>query len=246
MTTMPDRPRIAVFRPPDERLETAIEILEDLGARTLADPLVEPVPTGTNPRRDAAVTILTSSTAADILRDAAWDGSETTVVAIGPKTADALRAVGIPVDAVPETYSSAGLVSHLASRVDGARVEVARSDHGSDALIDGLTEAGAYVHETVLYRLERPTDAGASVTAALDGDLEGLAFTSSLTVEHFLGIGAERGRREELLAAADDLVVGAIGDPTAATAREAGLSVDVVPEEATFEALARAIVEAIE
>lgn len=243
---MTDRPRVAVLRPPGDRAARAETTLEELGIDALLDPMVEPRPTGAVPRADAEVTVFTSSTAADVIDDAGWAPSGGEVAAIGPRTAQALREVGIDVDVVPETYDSRGLVAALASHVDGRRVEVARSDHGSDTLTEGLNDAGAYVHETVLYRLERPTDAGRSVEALLAGELDAIAFTSSLTVEHFLELVAERGDPDRATAALDAAVVGAIGEPTAETARANGLAVDVIASEATFEALARALAEPLE
>jgi uroporphyrinogen-III synthase len=147
------------------------------------------------------------------------------------------------VDLVPEEYTSAGLVAALEGSVDGVRIEVARSDHGSDVLTDGLRSAGADVHETVLYRLVRPADAGRSTELAADGELEAAAFTSSLTVEHFLEAAADRGIEGDAREGLSATIVGAIGDPTRETAESHGIDVDVVPEEATFEALATAVVE---
>ncbi|OYR53531.1 uroporphyrinogen-III synthase, partial [Halorubrum sp. E3] len=43
-----------------------------------------------------------------------------------------------------------------------------------------------------------------------------------------------------------DAVVGVIGPPTAETAAERGVDVDVVPDEAAFEALATAVVDALD
>jgi uroporphyrinogen-III synthase len=129
--------------------------------------------------------------------------------------------------------------------VEGARIEVARSDHGSDVLLEGLDDAGAYHHETVLYRLVRPDGAGASADRAAAGDLDAALFTSSLTVDHFLAAAADRGVREAAIAGLEGAIVGAIGEPTRETAEEAGIEVDVVPAEATFEALARAVLDAL-
>ena len=173
-----------------------------------------------------------------------WEPGGATVVAIGEATADALRARDYPVDVVPAEYSSVGLVEALADEVAGATVEVARSDHGSAVLLDGLREAGAAVHETVLYRLARPAGAGDSAELAAAGDLDAALFTSSLTVEHFLAAAADRGVHDEALAGLAGAVVGAIGEPTRETAESAGVDVDVVPEKADFEALACAVVEA--
>jgi uroporphyrinogen-III synthase len=234
-------PRVAAFRPDDERAAEATELLESLGVEPVADPMLAIEETGATPRTDAAFVIFTSATGAACVPEE-WFPREATVCAIGPATARGLREVGIGVDLVPETYSSSGLVDALESRVGGARVEIARSDHGSDVLRDGLDDAGAYHHETVLYRLIRPEGAGRSTALAAADDLEAALFTSTLTVEHFLGAAEDRGVREEAVAGLNRGIVGAIGEPTREAATTAGIDVDVVPEEATFEALARATV----
>jgi uroporphyrinogen-III synthase len=240
-----DRARlaVAVFRPDDERIREASDLLDSLGATAVPDPMLAVEPTGATPE-DASVVVFTSKTGAELVADAGWDPDGATVCAIGPRTADALRAAGYDVDVVPDRYSSAGLVDALADRVDGAAVEVARSDHGSDVLLDGLAEAGARLHETVLYRLARPPGAGRSADLAADGRLDAACFTSSLTVEHFLDAAAERGVREAAVAGLNEATVGAIGHPTRRTAEARGLDVDVVPSEATFAALATETVEA--
>ncbi|WEL16876.1 Uroporphyrinogen-III synthase [Halorhabdus sp. SVX81] len=240
-----NRPTVAVFRPDDERLETAVELLESLDVKPIADPMLSVEPTGAQPRTDAAVVIFTSKTGAELVADE-WTPGDATVCAIGEPTAEALRANGIAVDIVPETYSSQGLVDVLSDRVEGSRVEVARSDHGSDVLLDGLESAGAYVHETVLYRLVRPEEAGESVQLAVDGTLDAALFTSSLTVEHFLAIASERGQRAAAIEGVADAVVGTIGEPTRETASEQGIAVDVVPETAEFEALATEAVDELD
>jgi uroporphyrinogen-III synthase len=230
--------RVAVFRPDDERLAAARSLLADLGVAVVADPMLAVEPTGETPR-DAEYVVFTSKTGAELVAAAGWEPGTATVAAIGPKTADALEAAGYAVDLVPEEFTSAGLVDLLAERVADATVEVARSDHGSPVLLDGLRAAGADVHETVLYRLARPEGAGESARLAAAGDLDAACFTSSLTVEHFLGAAADRGVREAAVAGLNAAVVGVIGEPTAETAAERGIEVDVVAAEATFEALAR-------
>jgi len=243
----PERARmtVGVFRPDDERLADAVELLEALGADPVPDPMLAVDPTGATPREDADVAVLTSTTGVEIADDAGWDPGDADLAAIGSTTADALRGAGYAVDVVPEEFSSAGLVEALAPEADGRRVEVARSDHGSSELIEGLERAGAYVHETVLYELVHPDGSGRSAELAADGDLDVALFTSSLTVEHFLDAAEERGIREAAIEGLNDpdAVVGAIGDPTRATARAAGIPVDVVPETASFDRLATAAVE---
>ncbi|WP_408959940.1 uroporphyrinogen-III synthase [Natrinema sp. 74] len=242
---MRETPTTAVFRPDDDRLERAVELLADLGAEPVPDPMLAVESTDATPRTDADYVVFTSKTGAELVSEAGWEPSDETVCAIGPATADALRTEGYAVDLVPEEFTSSGLVDALSDAVDGARVEVARSDHGSAVLLEGLEAAGAYVHETILYRLVRPEGSGESAALAAAGELDAACFTSSLTVEHFLAAAAEHGVREAALEGLADATVGVIGEPTAETAAEHGLEVDVVPEEATFEALARETVAAV-
>ena len=242
--------RVAVFRPDDERMAAAVELLDSLGATPVPDPMLAVEPTGAVPG-DAdcasgsgpAVVVLTSKTGVELLADAGWSPGDATLACIGPKTAAAARDAGWTVDLVPEEYSSSGLVAALDGDVGGKRVAVARSDHGSDTLTDGLADAGAEVTETVLYRLARPEGAGQSTVMAAGGELDAVCFTSSLTVENFLDAADERGVRAEAIAGLNRADVGALGEPTRATAADYGIRVDVVPENATFEGLATAVVE---
>ncbi|TYL39776.1 uroporphyrinogen-III synthase [Natronococcus pandeyae] len=234
---------VAVFRPDDERLASAVELIDSLGATPVPDPMLSVDPTEAAPREDADYVVLTSKTGAELVADAGWDPGTATVCAIGPKTAAAVRKAGYEVDLVPDEYTSSGLVATLTNDVDGARVEVARSDHGSPVLLEGLEAAGAYVHETILYRLVRPEGSGESAELAAAGELDAACFTSSLTVAHFLEAAAERGVREEAVAGLEDATVGVIGEPTRKTAAEHGIDVDVVANEATFDALACETVE---
>lgn len=233
---------VAFFRPDDERAREAAELITELGCEPLSDPMLEPEPTGVSPREDADYTVLTSKTGVELASEAGWTPGGV-VVAIGKPTAAVLEREGYTVDHVPDEFSSSGLVESLREEVPGARVEVARSDHGSPVLTEGLEAAGAYVHETILYRLVRPDGSGVSTALAARGELAGVCFTSSLTVEHFLDAADDRGIREAAIEGLNDAVVGVIGEPTRATATAAGINVDVVPDAAEFDVLARAVVD---
>jgi uroporphyrinogen-III synthase len=236
---------VAVFRPDDERIEAAVDLLGSLGAEPVPDPMLEVEPTGAVPG-DAPLVVVTSKTGVELAAEAGWEPGDADLAAIGPATAAAAREAGWTVDVVPDEYTSEGLVAALADRVGGTRVVVARSDHGSDVLLDGLRDAGADVTETVLYRLSRPAGAGDSAAQAAAGDLDAVAFTSSLTVENFLAAAADRGVLDGARAGLAEAVVGVIGPPTAETAADNGIGVDVVPDEASFEALATAVVDALD
>lgn len=234
-----NRPRVAFFRPNDERVDRATAVLTDLGAEPVPDPMLAIEPTGSAPRSDADYLVLTSKTGVELVSDTTSEFTELTTCAIGDATAEAMAEAGVHVDVVPDTYTSRGLVERLRAEVDGKRVEIARSDHGSPELVDGLFDAGAYVHETVLYELTRPADSGHSTEQLVAGDIDVVLFTSSLTVQHFLEAAAERGIRANALRVLDDVVVGAIGPPTADTAASHRIPVDIVASEASFDVLAR-------
>lgn len=235
--------RVAVFRPDDERMDRAEELLRESGHEVLRDALLEPRSTGETPL-DADYVVFTSLTGVLISVDAEVDFGDTVVCAIGPRTRDALKERGVEVGVLPNEYTSEGLVEALRDRVRGRRVEVARSDHGSQELLVGLNDAGAFVHETVLYELMRPEGGGIEAVKALrDGDLDAVLFTSSLTVEHLLDAAGEQGLEDEVLAALQDVVVGAIGEPTRRTAEMFGVDVDYLPEQQTFESLVRGLEE---
>ncbi|MFB6091910.1 MAG: uroporphyrinogen-III synthase [Haloquadratum sp.] len=257
--------RVAVFRPDDERMAEAVDLLDSLGATPVPDPMLAVEPTGAVPGDETApgasppaVVVLTSKTGVELLAERGWSPDGAALACIGPRTAAAARDAGWTVDLVPGEYSSVGLVAALTGdeaaapdvrtdavpHVDGRRVAVARSDHGSDVLTTGLREAGADVRETVLYRLVRPEGAGQSTVMAAGGEIDAACFTSSLTVENFLDAAGERDLRAEAIRGLNDAVVGAIGDPTRETAEGHGVRVDVVPDDATFAALATAVVEA--
>jgi len=232
--------KVAFFRPADEREERALEAVRDAGMEPLSDPLLETVPTNATPRTDADYVVLTSVTGVELAAETVR-GTDAVVCAVGPKTADALRDENVDVEVVPSEYTSAGLVDALAEGVEGGRVEVARSDHGSDELLDGLNDAGAYVHETVLYEIRCPEGGGEATAKALaNRTLDAALFTSSLTVEHLVEALEETGVDVDAL---DDTVVGVIGEPTRRTAEACGVVVDYVADEATFDSLVRGLRE---
>ena len=114
---------VAVFRPDDERLTEAVELLESLGCAAVADPMLSVEPTGETPAVGDYV-VFTSKTGVELAREAGWEPGAATVCAIGDSTAAALRDAGYRADVVPETFSSAGLVARLADEVAGRSVAV--------------------------------------------------------------------------------------------------------------------------
>jgi uroporphyrinogen-III synthase len=164
--------------------------------------------------------------------------NKTHVVAIGPRTKNALLETGIRVSFVPESYSSEGLVEQLKG-IEGAVIEIARSSHGAPELVEGLQEKGAIVHETQVYQIINPRDErhAALMERALAGEVDIFAFTSSMMVRNFMALAYEMGARNEIIRVLNEKTVAAIGKPTADTLSEFGVKVKVMPDHYTFEAL---------
>ena len=153
-------------------------------------------------------------------RDARAIPEETTVVAIGPATADRLLAHGVRADLVPERFVAEGILEALADRpLEGVRTLVARAMGARPDLVDGLAEMGAVVDELELYEAVPEAASEAARDGALRADW--LTFTASSTVRAFMGL-FDDGQRAALR---DGPRVVSIGPVTSATAREEGLEV---------------------
>lgn len=235
---------MAVLRPDDSRIREAGRYLRSQGVTPVEDPMLTVRPTGQTPNQ-AAYYIFTSKTGVDIAVEQGWQPGEATVCAVGQTTAAALRKRNYSVDVVPSTATSRGLVEALADEVAGQTVEIARSAHGSEVLINELEDAGAMVHETQLYRLERPPTAGQSVTLAIQGVLDGILFTSPKTVDNFIEIARDRDSVVEVRRDLAQTIVGTIGTPTERAARRHDIPVDVKPERVSFEQLADRVLDEI-
>jgi uroporphyrinogen III methyltransferase / synthase len=196
------------------------------------------------PRQErASWAVFTSANAVELV----WDACERTgrdargfagtrLVAIGPETAAALHRHGLRADLVPEEYVAEAVAeAMLGAGVAGARVWLPRAAMARDVLPDRLRAAGAEVEVLPLYRTVLPAGTAATLAALLDaGPVDAVTFTSSSTVQHFLGALDGRPFPEGAVAAC-------IGPVTARTAREAGLPVTVVATEYTTAGLAAAL-----
>jgi len=154
------------------------------------------------------------------------------VTAIGTATAASLSARGIVADFVPPEFVSEAMVDGLKGQgLQGTRVLLPRSNIGWDVLGQGLEALGASVDEVTAYETALPEESRGRLAEALSQGVDVATFTSSSTVNNFVEL---LGGHLERLA---ETVIACIGPITAATAREAGLIVDVVPKEHTVAAL---------
>jgi uroporphyrinogen-III synthase len=152
------------------------------------------------------------------------------VAAIGPGTAAALAKGNVVADLVPERFVAEGLLDAFP---EGAgRILLARAAAARDILPEGLAAKGWTVDAVEAYCTVPATPAPAVLDEVTGADA--ITFTSSSTVSRFLEI-----------AGPDRLppIVACIGPITAATARDAGLTVDVEADEHTIAGLVAALVE---
>lgn len=162
--------------------------------------------------------------------------SDLRVAAVGPATADALRASGIRVDHVPKQYLTVAIVDGLGD-LAGRRVVLARADAATPALRDALRARGARVEEVVAYRtVEGPAASREALRVALEGSLDGIAFTSGSTVRGLLRL-ADAATRPTI----EGLPAYCIGPITADVARRSGLRVAGMSTTHTAAGLARTI-----
>ncbi len=119
--------------------------------------------------------------------------------AIGPKTADALKAFHLTADVVPPAeFSSEGLVTALREAVRGQRVLLARADRGRELLRDELS-AVASVEQVVVYSQVDSVDPHAEPLAALRrGEVEFVTLSSSNVARAVLAAFDETTRQRVL------------------------------------------------
>jgi len=156
----------------------------------------------------------------------------TTVAAIGPGTARALRQHGIRADIVPERFVAEALVEALAGiEVEGRRVLVARAAEARDLLPGALRERGAEVDVVALYETVREQPSDEAIESAQAAGY--VTFTSSSTVRNLTEALGDRFPR--------DARVISIGPVTSEAARDAGLEVHAEADPHDVDGLVQAL-----
>ena len=154
------------FTRPSVRIKDSVQEARDLGFDVMAAPSLEIMPGDESEFKrledsvtDGCVVVFGSSTAVEQCQKyfgnrlvGVFQGAK--IVSIGPATTKRLTAAGFQVDAVPEDFSSYGLVDLLKGEASGRRIVVIRSDSGSDVLSDGLRAAGADLVDIASYKLK--------------------------------------------------------------------------------------------
>jgi uroporphyrinogen III methyltransferase/synthase len=225
--------RVLVTRPAAQAADFSARLWE-LGAEPIAAPTIAIGPPDDPAAAAAAVervrdytwVIFTSRNGVDAFfdrlsergRDARALG-DTNVAAIGPQTAAALAAHGIRVDFMPARFINEAVADGM----------LARTRTGDRA-------AGRVVDDVAAYKT-RPVIDPELADKAASADI--LTFTSSGTVTGFIT------NVPDAAALCAPKIVACIGPVTAATARDAGIRVDVVADAFTIDGLMRALDSAV-
>ena len=164
---------------------------------------------------------------------------------MGPATSAAAADEGFALAPLPEPAGDAaellGAV-RAALPLAGRRVLWPRAAAAGPELARGLREDGAHVDDVVVYRTEpAPFDAAALAAELAEGSLHALTFASPSAARSFAS-----GMGPDGMAAARRVVVGAIGQVTAAALRSLGLPADAIAERPEPAALVEALASAFE
>jgi uroporphyrinogen III methyltransferase/synthase len=209
--------------------------LRALGARVVEAPTIriEPLAAELPDLSDVDLLCVTSPNGARRLLELARDAralAGPAIAAIGPGTAEALRAGGIAADIVPLRAVAESRVETLGER-PVRRALIARAEQARDVLPDALRARGAEVEILALYRTVPEQLEPATHEAARGADY--VTFTSASAVRFFVEAAGKPGDGTRLVS---------IGPITSAALREHGLEPHVEAAEHTPDGLLAALV----
>ncbi|MCL5023944.1 MAG: uroporphyrinogen-III C-methyltransferase [Nitrospirae bacterium] len=167
------------------------------------------------------------------------------ICAIGPKTAAEVGKYGMRVDLVPEEFRAEGLVEafcreHGAKGMElkGMKFLLPRAEVAREVFPRKVRELGGEIDLPVTYRAVKPELHGKRLKRFLkEGRITIATFTSAATFTNFLEMVGD-----DALEFLKDVSIAAIGPVTAKAIEKAGLRADIMPVEATVEAMVEEII----
>jgi uroporphyrinogen III methyltransferase/synthase len=166
----------------------------------------------------------------------------TKLAAIGPATADALRAFHLNADLAPNEYRAEALAESLVDAARGRamapRLLLVRASRGREVLAETLVAAGCAVEQVVAYQsvdVEAPDPDIASLLR--QGHIDWITVTSSAIARSLARLFGHDLRRAKLAS---------ISPVTSATLRELGYEAAAEAREYTMAGLVEALVERAE
>ncbi len=162
------------------------------------------------------------------------------MIAVGPRTAEELKAHQIHVNLVPTKYTSEGIAESLQEfDVAGKAVRIPRTTAANPTLKEKLEERGALVQEVYVYESALPADSALKEKFLQDvkgGKIHAIVFGSGLTARNLFQMLSDHISTEKLRDLLNEKVtVVAIGPVTAETLGKLDVKVAVMPQTHLFE-----------
>jgi uroporphyrinogen III methyltransferase/synthase len=259
--------RILVTR---EHME-GFERLEELGAEILEFPTIEIIPPESYEELDASIDrlpsydwlIFTSRNGVKYFFRRYFEKDQDIrdlkgmkICAVGTKTAEEVKKYGLKVDLIPDEFRAEGLIESFMTlgggpikgtsqktarpgSLNGIRFLLPRAEKARELLPEQIRVMGGEIDVPVTYRTVKPESRGKRIRRFLrSGRISIATFTSAATFQNFMEIMGDE---------ADGYLKGvplaAIGPVTAHAIEKAGLRVDIMPKEATIEAMVEEIIQ---
>jgi uroporphyrinogen III methyltransferase/synthase len=260
--------RILVTR---EHME-GFERLEELGAEILEFPTIEIIPPANYAELDSSIEniasyqwiVFTSRNSVKYFFRRFFERDKDirelkgiNICAIGSKTAQEVRKYGMRIDLIPEEFRAEGLIEsfvklsriplarsgqktqHTSGSLKGMRFLMPRAEKAREIFPEKIRELGGQIDIPVAYRTVKPESRGKRLRRFLrEGRISVATFTSAATFHNFREIMGDDA--DEYL---NGVPIAAIGPVTAKAIEKAGLHVDIMPKEATIEAMVEKIIQ---
>jgi uroporphyrinogen III methyltransferase/synthase len=237
------------------------EPLEELGAEIIEFPTIEIVPPESYDELDMSIdkigmydwVIFTSGNGVKYFFKRYFEKEKDIrdlkglkICTIGIKTAKELKKYGLKVDLIPDEFRAEGLIKLIqefkGSRVKnlkGMRFLLPRAEKAREIFPEKVRELGGRIDVPVTYRTIKPESHGKRLRRFLkEGRISIATFTSAATFHNFMEIMGENA--EDLL---KGVAIAVIGPVTAKAVEDVGFHADIMPAEATIEAMAEEIVK---
>jgi uroporphyrinogen III methyltransferase/synthase len=250
--------RVVVTRPREQAAEF-INALTQRGAEVLTLPVIKIVPpTNLEPLKDVLLDlgsydwfVFTSANGVDEFFRYFFAGFEdlraignVRFAAVGPRTAERLKALHLRVDVMPEQALGAKIAAAMQKFEDLENLKVCllRAENANPDLPAALNDLRAIVDDVAIYRTVAETDdlTGAGARLLAEG-ADWITFTSGSTVEKF----HERFDLPKLVAKFPQLKLASIGPETTKALTALGLTPTVEAKQHTTEGLLKAMDTAI-
>ena len=173
------------------------------------------------------------------------------ICAVGTKTASAIKSHGLKVDLVPDKFNAEGLIEAFSLQkttgangstpLNGIKILLPRAETAREVFPEKVRELGGEIDVFTAYKTIKPEVHGKRLKRFLkEGRISIATFTSAATFNNYMEIMGE-----DALDLLKDVIIAVIGPVTAKAVEKAGLTVHIMPEEATVDAMVKEIIKRV-